>query len=104
MKKQKKIKRYCPKCRKHTEQEVSLAKGTRKRSSLSKGSLQRARKRGLARGYGNLGKYGSKPAISKWKRTGSKISKKQDLRYKCKACNKIFVQKKGKRAKRMELK
>lgn len=104
MKKPKKVRRYCPKCRKHTEQEISLAKSTRKRSSLSKGSIQRARKRGRARGYGNLGKYGSKPAISKWKRAGAKTSKKQDLRYKCKECNKIFIQKKGVRAKKTEFK
>lgn len=96
-------KKYCKRCRKHTLHEVSQAK-KKERSALKKGSIQRAKKRDLGVGHGNLGKYGSKPAISKWKRAGVKSSKKYDLRYKCKECGKISVQKKGVRAKRIELK
>lgn len=96
-------KRYCPKCKKHTLQTISLAK-KKERGSLKKGSLKRARKRGLGRGFGNLGKWGSKPAISKWKRAGAKISKHQDLRFKCKECGKTSVIKKAKRAKKIEFK
>lgn len=103
MKFPKTTKRYCVKCKKHTEHSIAQAK-KKERSTLSKGSIQRARKRGLGRGFGNLGKYGSKPAISRWKRAGAKASKKQDLRFKCKVCGKISVQRAGFRAKRLEFK
>ena len=69
---------------------------------MSRGSNSRMRGRGLRRGYGNYNKY-SKPAISKFKRTGAKISKKTDLRYKCGICNKIVGQPFGKRTKKVEL-
>ena len=102
MKRKKQVKKYCKFCRKTTEQEISIAK-KRDRGSLKKGSLQRGAKRGRGRGHGNLGRWGSKPAISKFKRTGAKQSKKADLRFKCKTCGKISVQKKGLRAKKIEL-
>jgi large subunit ribosomal protein L44e len=102
MKRQKTVNHYCPKCKKHTSHTVSLAKSRGKRSALSRGSIQRARLRGLGRGYGNLGKYGSKPAVSKWKMAGAKSSKKQDLRFKCKECGKSSVIG-GKRAKKVEI-
>ena len=57
----------------------------------------------MARGAGNQGRY-SKKAISKFKMTGKKGSKKTDLRYKCKTCKKSHVQRKGVRAKKVELK
>jgi len=97
-------KRYCPKCKKSTEHTVSIAKspGRNKTHPSSRGSRKRMKKRGLDRGAGNKGRT-SKGPVSKFKRTGAKSSKKQDLRYKCKECNKIQVQKKGKRAKKLEL-
>ncbi len=104
MKKPKSLNRYCPKCKKHTLHELSLSKGGTKRRALSKGSIQRAAKRGLGKGFGNKGKYGSKPAISKWKRAGAKVSKKADLRFRCKTCGKASVQAHGVRTKKMELK
>ena len=91
---------YCPKCKKHTEHKVSQTK-KKQASSLTYGSKIRARRRGKARGTGNLGRY-SKPAVTKFNRTGAKQSKKTDLRYECKECKKIHLQKKGKRAKRVE--
>lgn len=105
MKIPKKTKRYCPKCKKHTEVTVSQSKnmGRNKTHPMSRGAIARAKKRGLGRGFGNLGRYGSKPAIAKFKRTGAKISKTTDLRYKCKECNKTLVQKKGTRTKKTEL-
>ncbi len=103
MKIPKKINRYCKKCKKHTEHAVSQAK-KKERGSLKRGSINRARKRGLGRGFGNLGRYGSRPAISKFKMSGAKTSKKVDLRYKCKICGKSSVQKKGFRAKKVEFK
>ncbi len=100
MKIPKTVKRYCPYCRKHTEHKVSQTK-KKNPSSLKKGSKYRARKRGLARGTGNLGRY-SKPAISKFKMAGKKTTKKTDFRYQCTICKKTHTQKKGIRAKRVE--
>ena len=78
---------------------------SKKRSprSLTYGSKVRARRRGLSRGFGNRGRY-SKPAITKFKRTGKKSTKKTDLRYECKVCKKVHAQNKGFRAKRIEFK
>ena len=104
MKLPKTLKRYCPHCNKNTEQKVELYKSSGKRGSLSRGSIARARRRGLGRGIGNLGKWGSKPAISKWKRTGSKGSKKSTLQYACKVCGKKTQQYSGFRAKKLEFK
>ena len=100
MKIPKTLKRYCPYCRKHTEHKVAQTK-RKNPSSLKKGSKYRARKRGLARGAGSLGRY-SKPAISKFKMTGKKTTKKTDLRYQCMECKKTHTQKKGVRTKRVE--
>lgn len=102
MKIPKTIKRYCRFCKKHTEQKVTSSK-RKPPSSLKKGSKVRARKRGQARGIGNKGKY-SKPAISQFKRTGAKISKKTDLRLQCMKCKKTHVQRKSTRTKRLEIK
>jgi len=103
MKKPKKINRYCKFCKKHTEQEISIAK-KRDRGSLKKGSLPRLEKRGSGTsGIGNHGKY-SRKAKSAWKFSGAKSSKKPDLRYKCKTCGKITTQNQGKRAKKIEIK
>ena len=94
------MKRLCQKCKKHTEHKVAQNK-KKTASSLKKGSKYRARKRGLARGVGGLGRY-SKPAVTKFKRTGAKSTKKTDLRYTCSVCKKISVQNSGIRAKRVE--
>jgi large subunit ribosomal protein L44e len=100
MKIKKSVKRYCPYCKKHTEHKVSQNK-KKSPSSLTYGSKIRARRRGRARGYGNLGRY-SKPAISKFKMTGKKQTKKTDLRYECTVCKKSHIQYSGIRAKRVE--
>ena len=101
MKKPKHVKRLCPHCKKHTEHKVSQNK-KRSPSSLSYGSKYRARSRSQARGTGSRGKY-SKPAMTKWKRTGAKTSKKTDFRYACTSCKKVHMQSKGIRAKKVEL-
>jgi large subunit ribosomal protein L44e len=100
MKKPKSVKRYCPKCKTHTEHKVAQNK-RKNASSLTYGSKIRARSRGRARGHGNLGRY-SKPAVTKFKRTGKKLSKKTDLRFQCKSCKKTWVQDHGIRAKKVE--
>ncbi len=102
MKIPKKVKHYCKFCKEHTIHEASFAK-KKERGSLKRGSIQRARKRGRGRSFGNVGRWGSKPAISKYKRTGAKISKKLDVRYKCTKCKKTSVKREGKRAKKGEL-
>ena len=96
------VMRYCPYCKKHTEHKVMQSK-KKNPSPLTRGSKYRARKRGLARGYGNRGRY-SRRAVSKWKMSGKKKSKKTDLRYECKICSKQHMQKKGIRAKKVEFK
>ncbi len=74
-----------------------------KASSLKKGSKFRMKRRGEGTGHGNLGKL-SKGALTKWKRFGKKTTKKTDLRFVCRVCNKAHTQKKGIRAKRVEFK
>jgi len=94
--------RYCPYCKKRTEHKVSQASSGHKRSSQKRGSIDRAKKRGLGRGYGNLGKWGSKPAINKWKRK-TKSTKKTNILYTCKTCSKAHYQKKGKRTSKIQI-
>lgn len=93
---------YCKYCKRHTAHKVSQVKG-HERGSLKHGSISRARKRGLGRGYGNLGIYGSKGAMSGWKRYGAKSSKKTNLKFKCTICNKEQPQSSGFRTKKVEL-
>ena len=101
MKLPKTVQRLCPKCRKHTEHKITQAK--RRAPGSAKPLGKSSKKRTLfGKGTGNLGKYGSKPAISSFKMTGKKTSKKTDLRYTCKECKKSHSQKKGFRAKRIE--
>jgi ribosomal protein L44E len=50
---------------------------------------------------GSMGRY-SKPAISQFKMTGKKQTKKTDLRYQCSSCKKSHMQRKGLRAKKQE--
>ena len=101
MKLPKTMKRFCRHCKKHTEHKVAQNK-KKNPSSLKRGSKYRARKRGAARGIGNWGRY-SKPAVTKFKRTGAKSTKKTDLRYTCVICKKTSMQKYGLRTKKVEI-
>ncbi|HIH11652.1 TPA: 50S ribosomal protein L44e [Candidatus Woesearchaeota archaeon] len=101
MKIPKTLKRFCKYCKKHTEHKVAQNK-KKAASSLSSGSKYRARIRGRARGVGSHGRY-SKPAVTKFKRTGAKNTKKSDLRYTCAVCKKMTCQPFGIRAKKIEL-
>lgn len=96
MKFPKKTKRYCPYCKKQTEQKIKLVSTGAKRGALTRGSKQRARLRGRARGIGNFGRW-SKPSVSKFKRK-SKTTKKTNIMYTCSVCGKSKYQKKGIRA------
>ncbi len=88
-------KRYCPYCKKKTEQKIKIVSAGAKRGALKRGSKQRARLRGRNRGIGNLGRW-SKPAASKFKRK-SKTTRKTNIMYTCTICGKSKYQKKGKR-------
>lgn len=101
MKKPKLVMRYSPFLKKHTQHKVLIVK-KKQASSLSYGSKRRARKRGLARGAGNHGRY-SKPAVTKFKLTGAKTTKKFDIIYECMESKKCYTQSKGIRSKRLEL-
>ena len=94
MKIPKTTKRFCPYCKKQTQQKIKLVSTGAKRGALTRGSLQRAKQRGLNRGIGNKGKWGSKPPIAKNKRK-SKTTKKTNIMYTCTVCSKSKYQKKG---------
>jgi len=93
MKIPKKTNRYCPHCKKKTEQKVKEpSKG--KPSSMKRGSKVRMKLRGLWRGIGNKGKYSRMKNQAKKKR---KTTKKTNLMYTCSVCKKSKYQKTGKR-------
>ena len=102
MKFPKQVNKFCKHCRRYTIHKLAIVKG-KERGSLKHGSIQRSKKRGRGQGYGNLGKWGSKPAISKFKRTGAKVSKKTNLKYTCQECKKSSIQNKGIRTKKVAL-
>jgi ribosomal protein L44E len=102
MKKPKVTNRFCPSCRKKTEQSIKLVKTGGKKSSLTRGSIIRAKKRGATPGLGNKGRYGSKPPVKKWKRV-TKNTKKHAFVYTCKVCKKAHQSKSGIRASKMLL-
>lgn len=87
MKFPKKTNRLCPICKKQTEQKITLVSTGGKRGSLKWGSLIRAKLRGKGRGKGNLGRWGSKPAVGKWKRK-TKATKRLVIMYTCQVCKK----------------
>ena len=104
MKIPKTMKRHCPHCNKHTEHTVSIAKkkGAGSVHTQSRSSYTRLRLRGAWRGSGNQGRF-SRPPIGSRKMSGKKLTKKTDLRYTCKVCNKQHSQRKGIRAKKVEI-
>jgi large subunit ribosomal protein L44e len=102
MKFPKTTKRYCPFCRKHTEQKIVIVSSGHKRGAMKRGSIERAKKRGLGRGTGNLGRWGSKPPITKWKRK-TKSTKKTNLIYTCQVCKKSQSQRKGIRSGKIQI-
>ena len=101
MKMPKQTKKFCKTCKTNTLHKVDQYKVSGKRSSLTHGTKQRMQRRGKNRGHGNLGRL-SKGAISTFKRTGAKVSKKTALRYVCTVCKKASLQKSGFRTKKVE--
>jgi len=101
MKAPKKTKRFCPYCRKKTEQKIDLVSTGAKRGSMKRGGRSRLEKRGKWRGLGSLGRY-SKPAVKSWKRK-TKSTTKKVLIYKCSICKKSKQQKQGRRISKLQL-
>ena len=87
MKLPKETNRFCPYCNKKTIQKIKLIGTGGKRGTLTRGSISRAKKRGLGRGIGNKGKWSSKPTLSKFKRK-TKTNKKTNIMYTCQICKK----------------
>ena len=104
MKLPKETNRYCPTCRKHTKQTVAAAKQKARSATrpLSRGSKARAKLRGLLSGLGNKGKWGSKPAVQKWKRK-TKVTRRVGILYKCSECGKAKGISKAIRSGRIEI-
>jgi ribosomal protein L44E len=86
MKLPKKTKRFCPYCKKRTEQKIDLVSTGHKRGTLKWGSLSRAKLRNQNVGTGNMGRY-SKKAIKSWKRK-TKTTTRKVLIYTCQVCKK----------------
>jgi large subunit ribosomal protein L44e len=103
MKLPKETKRYCPYCRKHTVQTLSIAKQKSRSSAhpLSRWGTSRTKARSYRSGYGNLGRF-SKPAI-KSRKMKTKVTKKMAILYKCKICNKMKQIRKAIRSSRIEI-
>ncbi len=95
--------RYCPYCKKQTEQKVSVAKQKSRSAThpLSRGSTKRLKARGLRSGFGNKGKY-SKPAIKSWKRK-TKQTKRLSILYTCTTCKKSKGLRKGIRVSKIQI-
>ena len=99
------IKRYCPSCKKHTEQKVKNEKnrGKSKTHPLTQFGRVRQELRGIGIGRGNKGRM-SRGAMNSWKRFNKKHSKKTDLRYTCTTCNKTNLSSsKGIRTKKIQI-
>jgi large subunit ribosomal protein L44e len=94
MKYPKTVNMYCPKCRKHTEQTVSIGSRRARGKARPMSEAQRRFKAKL-KGYGSFPRPNPKG--------DGKPTKKLDLRFKCKTCGKSHT-KKGFRAKKFELK
>lgn len=91
-------------CKKHTIHKIDIAKQKSRSSAhpLSRGSAVRYNARGQGIGYGNKGRYGSKPAIKSWKRK-TKVTKRLSINYTCKECKKTKGIKKAIRSSRIEI-
>ena len=87
----KKVRTYCPYCKKHTEHEVEIAK-KRPRRKLAQGQRRFLRK---MKGYGSFPKENPKGR--------GKPTRKVDLRFKCTECGKKHMHGKGFRVKKLEL-
>jgi len=86
MKVPKKTPRFCPFCKKRTEQKIDLVSTGGKRGTLKRGSIARSKLRNASPGKGNQGKR-SRKAIKNWKRK-TKTTTRKVLIYQCIECKK----------------
>jgi len=86
MKVPKVTKRFCPFCKKRTDQKIDLVSTGGKRGTLKRGSIARSKLRNASPGKGNQGKR-SRKAIKNWKRK-TKTTTRKVLIYTCKECKK----------------
>lgn len=96
MKLPKKVKRYCARCKEHTEQKIDIVSTGHKRGTLKWGSLTRAKMRGAFPGKGNKGRS-SRRAV-KSRKMKSKTTTRKVLIYTCQKCKKSSL---GKRSRRV---
>lgn len=102
MKIPKKTKRFCPFCKKRTEQKIDLVSTGHKRGALKWGSMTRAKLRHAFPGKGNKPKGGSKPAIKSWKRK-TKTTTRKVLIYTCQVCKKSKHSNKSRRVSKIQI-
>ena len=95
----KETKRFCPYCKKRTDQKIDLVSTGFKRGELRRGSISRSKSRGAMPGMGNKGKT-SRPAIKQRKRK-TKTTMRRVLIYKCKECSKSKIAKKSRRVSKL---
>lgn len=95
--------RYCPYCKKQTDQTISVAKQKSRSAAhpMSRGSNSRLMSRGVRSGYGNKGRY-SRPAPKEWNRK-TKGTKRLTVMYTCKVCKKSKMKKPSIRTSRLEI-
>ncbi len=86
MKLPKTTKRFCPFCKKRTEQKLNLVSTGHKRGTLKRGSIARSKLRNASPGKGNQGKR-SRKAIKSWKRKTKSTTRKVVI-YTCQECKK----------------
>jgi len=98
MKVPKNVKRYCPKCKVHTEQSISQNKSGKKRGSMTMGERRHQRRGGIT-GYGGF----PHPKPEKSARHRKKTSKKIDMIFECTVCKKKTNLKNTFRAKKFEI-
>ncbi|HJO14677.1 MAG TPA: hypothetical protein QGG70_01365 [Candidatus Pacearchaeota archaeon] len=91
----KETKRFCPYCKKRTEQKIDLVSTGFKRGELRRGSISRAKSRGSIPGHGNKGKYSRRPPKQHKRKT--KTTTRKVVIYKCKECSKSKQAKQSRR-------
>ena len=85
-------KKYCPRCKKHTDHEVKRISVSQKKNAMVRGQRRFIRK---MKGFGSFPKENPKGR--------EKPTRKLDLCYKCKVCKKSQNIGKGFRAKKFEI-
>lgn len=91
----KETKRFCPYCKKRTDQKIDVVSTGFKRGELRRGSISRSKSRGAMPGHGNQGRY-SRKAPKNWKRK-TKTTTRKVVIYKCKDCGKSKQAKESRR-------